>query len=281
MKRYLTAVLLLLLSLPAAAQSARDSVALATARWQTTPLGNGAEARTAQVELFGAPQHLALVIYPERAFATRVVQVDGRGRIPSRIGQEAGAEAAINGSYFNMREVDPITFTLSDGKVVNRGTMHNSPLSNGVVAARGRKDNRVEVFPCDSADYARIARRYRQALVAGPMLVHEGKELTYDTQDVIFTRRHPRSVVGTRSDGRVVLLVIDGRSEEHAAGTTVAETAYIARQLGLTEALNLDGGGSSSLWTRQEGVLNHPTDNRRYDHEGERSVPNGIVVLKR
>lgn len=281
MKRYLTAVLLLLLSLPAAAQSARDSVALATARWQTTPLGNGAEARTAQVELFGAPQHLALVIYPERAFATRVVQVDGRGRIPSRIGQEAGAEAAINGSYFNMREVDPITFTLSDGKVVNRGTMHNSPLSNGVVAARGRKDNCVEVFPCDSADYARIARRYRQALVAGPMLVHEGKELTYDTQDVIFTRRHPRSVVGTRSDGRVVLLVIDGRSEEHAAGTTVAETAYIARQLGLTEALNLDGGGSSSLWTRQEGVLNHPTDNRRYDHEGERSVPNGIVVLKR
>lgn len=281
MKRYLTAVLLLLLSLPAAAQSVRDSVALATARWQTTPLGNGAEARTAQVELFGAPQHLALVIYPERAFATRVVQVDGRGRIPSRIGQEAGAEAAINGSYFNMREVDPITFTLSDGKVVNRGTMHNSPLSNGVVAARGRKDNRVEVFPCDSADYARIARRYRQALVAGPMLVHEGKELTYDTQDVIFTRRHPRSVVGTRSDGRVMLLVIDGRSEEHAAGTTVAETAYIARQLELTEALNLDGGGSSSLWTRQEGVLNHPTDNRRYDHEGERSVPNGIVVLKR
>lgn len=281
MKRYLTAVLLLLLSLSAAAQSVRDSVALATARWQTTPLGNGAEARTAQVELFGAPQHLALVIYPERAFATRVVQVDGRGRIPSRIGQEAGAEAAINGSYFNMREVDPITFTLSDGKVVNRGTMHNSPLSNGVVAARGRKDNRVEVFPCDSADYARIARRYRQALVAGPMLVHEGKELTYDTQDVIFTRRHPRSVVGTRSDGRVMLLVIDGRSEEHAAGTTVAETAYIARQLGLTEALNLDGGGSSSLWTRQEGVLNHPTDNRRYDHEGERSVPNGIVVLKR
>ena len=43
MKRYLTAVLLLLLAIPAAAQSVRDSVALATARWQTTPLGDGAE----------------------------------------------------------------------------------------------------------------------------------------------------------------------------------------------------------------------------------------------
>ena len=76
MKRYLTAALLLLLTIPATAQSARDSVALATARWQTTPLGDGAEARTTQVELFGAPQHLALVIYPARAFSTRVVQVE-------------------------------------------------------------------------------------------------------------------------------------------------------------------------------------------------------------
>ena len=281
MKRYLSGALLLLLALPAAAQTSRDSVALATAQWQTVRLDNGAEARTTRVELFGAPQNLSLVIYPGRDFTTRVVQVDGRGRVPSRLGEEAGADVAINGSYFNMKEVEPITFTLSDGKVVCRGKMHNSPLSNGVVAARGRKGNRVEVFPCDSADYAHIARKYRSALVAGPMLVHKGREMTYDSQDILFTRRHPRSVVGTRPDGRVVLLVIDGRFPEQAAGTTIAETAYVARQLGLTEALNLDGGGSSSLWTRQEGVLNHPTDNRRYDHEGERSVPNGLVVLGR
>lgn len=79
----------------------------------------------------------------------------------------------------------------------------------------------------------------------------------------------------------MVLLVIDGRFPGRAAGATIAETAYIARQLGLTEALNLDGGGSSSLWTRRLGVLNHPTDNKRFDHEGERAVPNGIVVFRR
>ena len=46
------------------------------------------------------------------------------------------------------------------------------------------------------------------------------------------------------------------------------------------QALNLDGGGSSTLWTAQEGVLNHPYDNRRFDHEGERGVPNCIVVRR-
>lgn len=69
------------------------------------------------------------------------------------------------------------------------------------------------------------------------------------------------------------MAVIDGRFKGQGDGATIAETAYIARQLGLTEALNLDGGGSSTLWTAQEGVLNHPYDNRRFDHEGERGAP--------
>ena len=52
----------------------------------------------------------------------------------------------------------------------------------------------------------------------------------------------------------------------------------IARLLGLVDALNLDGGGSSTLWTARKGVLNHPYDNHRFDHAGERAVPNCIVV---
>lgn len=54
------------------------------------------------------------------------------------------------------------------------------------------------------------------------------------------------------------MAVIDGRAKGQAAGATIAETAYIARLLGLTDALNLDGGGSSALWTAQEGVVSHP-----------------------
>ena len=279
--RKLTGALLLLASLPAAAQTPRDSAALAQAEWQTTDLGGGAVARRTQTELFGTQQTLSVAIYPRRGFSTLVVQPEGAARATSRLGEEAGADIAINGSYFHMKSAEPITFVLSDGEIRNRGTMKPSPLTNGVAAVRGRKGRRVEILPCDTADYPRIARRYRSALAAGPMLVHEGEILNYDTDDTFYTGRHPRSVIGTRSDGSVVLLVIDGRFPGRAAGATIAETAYIARQLGLTEALNLDGGGSSSLWTRRLGVLNHPTDNKRFDHEGERAVPNGIVVFRR
>ena len=48
--------------------------------------------------------------------------------------------------------------------------------------------------------------------------------------------------------------------------------------LGMTDAINLDGGGSTTLWTEKTGVINHPYDNRKFDHDGERSVPNLIVV---
>lgn len=91
----------------------------------------------------------------------------------------------------------------------------------------------------------------------------------------------PRSLIGKRPNGEVVMAVIDGRAKGQAAGATIAETAYIARLLGLTDALNLDGGGSSALWTAQEGVVSHPSDNRRFDHAGERAVPNGIVARPR
>ena len=59
---------------------------------------------------------------------------------------------------------------------------------------------------------------------------------------------------------------------------TIAELTGLAQRLGLTNALNLDGGGSSTLWVLPEGVINHPSDNGSFDHAGERIVPNAIVV---
>lgn len=112
------------------------------------------------------------------------------------------------------------------------------------------------------------------------MLVRDGRSVEYDSEDSFYARRHPRTLIGKRADGTVVMAVIDGRFKGQADGTTIAETAYIARQLGLVDALNLDGGGSSTLWTAQEGVLNHPYDNKRFDHEGERGVPNSIVIRR-
>ena len=86
-------------------------------------------------------------------------------------------------------------------------------------------------------------------LQAGPMLV-KGGEKVFDPEG--FNPRtlsvpHPRSFVG--SDGeRLWFVVIDGRDPWHSNGTTIAETAAATQRLGLIDALNLDGGGSSSIW---------------------------------
>ena len=79
------------------------------------------------------------------------------------------------------------------------------------------------------------------------------------------------------------MIVVDGRFPGQAAGMTIGELIYLVRQLGLYSALNLDGGGSSTLWTAQEGVLNHPYDNRRFDHDVVRLtslLPVKIVSVK-
>ena len=69
----------------------------------------------------------------------------------------------------------------------------------------------------------------------------------------------------------------DLRSGE-ADGMTIPELTSLCLQLGLTDALNLDGGGSSTLWTHKAGVINNPCDNRRFDHAGQRRVPNALII---
>ena len=59
---------------------------------------------------------------------------------------------------------------------------------------------------------------------------------------------------------------------------TIAELTALSARLGLTEAINLDGGGSSTLWVLPAGVLNHPSDNGQFDHEGQRIIPNAVIV---
>ena len=73
-------------------------------------------------------------------------------------------------------------------------------------------------------------------------------------------------------------IVVDGRFPAQADGMTIFELEVLCQSLGLYEAINLDGGGSSTLWARGSGVLNHPYDNKLFDHEGERTVPNAIIV---
>jgi len=87
--------------------------------------------------------------------------------------------------------------------------------------------------------------------------------------------RHPRTAVGARADGAVVLAVVDGRQPILSVGMTIGELAALMTELGCVEAINLDGGGSTTMVIRGR-VVNHPSD-----AGGERPVGDALLVFLR
>ncbi|MFB7991391.1 phosphodiester glycosidase family protein [Streptomyces sp. NPDC056002] len=89
--------------------------------------------------------------------------------------------------------------------------------------------------------------------------------------------RHPRTVAGIKEDGTLLLVVIDGRLPGRSVGATFTEAARILVGLGAKDAVNLDGGGSSTMVVSGR-VRNSPTDGPG-SRPGERRVSNAIVVI--
>jgi len=107
------------------------------------------------------------------------------------------------------------------------------------------------------------------AIGGGPVLVTKGEARQWDPPGP----RHPRTALGWDNKS-LYLVVVDGRQTDLSAGMTFPELASLMRSLGCTEAMNLDGGGSSTLWLGGQ-VVNSPSDGR------ERSVANALVVLRK
>jgi len=89
------------------------------------------------------------------------------------------------------------------------------------------------------------------------------------------TERHPRTVIGTSGDGRIWLIAVDGRDKALSLGMSFAELQNLVTRVGLVDALNLDGGGSTTMVVRGV-VVNHPSD-----ATGPRKVSDAIVVRAR
>jgi hypothetical protein len=84
--------------------------------------------------------------------------------------------------------------------------------------------------------------------------------------------RHPRTMIGTAQDGTIWLIAVDGRQPQHSVGMTLLELRDFAHRLGLVTALNLDGGGSTTMWVQGQ-VMNSPSD-----AAGPRKVSDALLV---
>lgn len=84
-------------------------------------------------------------------------------------------------------------------------------------------------------------------------------------------------ISGEETTPKIVIVVVDGRHKE-AVGLTLQELALLLREMGCQDAINLDGGGSSTMYINGYGVVNHPSGNAIFDHEGERAVRTVILI---
>ena len=116
-------------------------------------------------------------------------------------------------------------------------------------------------------------------MTAGPMLLREGRYVPQRDDRTFVTKRHNRTALGLRPDGTVLLVVADGRFRHTAEGFSLTELQMVMRWLGCCDAINLDGGGSTTMYVKSRGVVNHPSDNNTHDHDGQRPVSNAILIL--
>ncbi|WP_169720733.1 phosphodiester glycosidase family protein [Arenibacter certesii] len=182
------------------------------------------------------------------------------------------AVAAINGSYFDTKNGGSTVFFKKAGEIKNETrsgfNWYRENAGLGIDAA-----GKISIIRKPASGWRDVEGE--SLLVSGPLLMMDGEILSQD-DNKFNNNRHPRTAIGVTADNRILAVVVDGRASQ-AQGASVEEMAIIMEALGCRDAMNLDGGGSSTAWVKNYGVVNYPSDNKKFDHEGERGVATVIT----
>jgi len=273
------------------AQSAADSAIIAQIKWNKQKAEKGVVWKQAHLDdLYNSQQEINIL---EIDLRRKNIDVSFNGlanglKLTSDFVQEEGAIGGINGSYFDMKDGGSITYFKVNGEVVNESLASaRSKLDlrlNGaiIIDADHGKGALVNVVAADTANRKWASElKAPDVMVCGPLLIMNDTLVTLSS-DAFNNNRHPRSAVAIK-DNKLILITVDGRNNQ-AYGMSLPELAFFLKQIGAEKALNLDGGGSTALvlnTKREKSVLNYPTDNKKFDHEGERPVANVILIKKK
>lgn len=193
---------------------------------------------------------------------------------------EAKAVAAVNAGFFNIQGGGSVTYIRTGGVIAEPDTAVRwkpGPNMNGSVLIDTEGNVSTSLKMPNSWYDSHI--EYPEVLVTGPVLLSGDKKVALPSTSLVVTK-HPRSVIGIINKHKVVLVTIDGRTDQ-AAGMTLNEIADLMISLNCMDAVNLDGGGSTTMWISGKpftGVVNMPCDNKKFDHAGERSVSDIIII---
>ncbi|WP_051542215.1 cell wall-binding repeat-containing protein [Clostridium lundense] len=177
--------------------------------------------------------------------------------------------AAVNGDFYYMVTGEPIGVIHKDGRAVR--SKHDPKWNFFAIKRDGTP------IIGDSKTYDEVKGDLEEALGGNAILVKDGS--VYQTPPV-GSYREPRTAVGIKEDGTVFFVAIDGKQEPYSAGISVKDLANLMIDMGAVQALNLDGGGSTTFVGKKPGTDNLTVWNRPSDGV-ERNVANSWLAVTR
>lgn len=214
---------------------------------------------------FQTNQNLNIVMRNGKLKSQNVTALNGRGKDSTKFYYVTRSAIGIN----KKREAD-VAWVFTDSARRHAYAFEDSPV---VAIGKSRSPNLKSL---NRFDYSKW--KVETAIGGGPALIHDGKIKITNKQEQMFVSgekdKHPRTAMGYTKNGKLIILVIQGRFPGKAEGATLQQEAQILLDLGCYEALNLDGGGSSCMLVNGKQTI-HPSDST-----GQRPVP-GVFVIGR
>ncbi|GAA0726991.1 hypothetical protein GCM10008905_24100 [Clostridium malenominatum] len=173
--------------------------------------------------------------------------------------------AGVNGDFYYMVTGEPIGVIHKDGKGIK--TSHAAGWDFfGIL-----KDGTPIIG--DGETYKEVKDDLEEALGGSALLVKDGY-----VNEGLSAEREPRTAVGIKEDGSVFFITVDGRQEPYSAGISLLDLGRLMKDMGAVQALNLDGGGSTTYISKKPvsntlSVSNKPSEGR------ERRVGNSWLVV--
>ena len=254
-------------------QSGTDSREMQETDWQSRTISEGITLKSALTNLFNSAQAIYVVEIDTAGGVFEFgVAVAGPPLVTSAFAVQEKAMVAVNATFFNMKEGYNVHYVkVNDSIVATTDEKEFGIRATGLFTAEGEEAD-ISLWGPEREDAGIISSE--DAIVSGPLLIDDRVDQPLDSIN-FNTNRHPRTMVGITGNGRLLLVVVDGRQPGYADGMSLFELRTLAHSLGCTDALNLDGGGSTTLVIAGQGsngVVNRPSG------KVERPVPSILFV---
>ena len=184
----------------------------------------------------------------------------------SDIASENNAILAINGDYYGARQ---------SGYVIRNGSLYRNSSGNRDALAIMKNGEFKFVSEGETSAETLLQNGALQVFSFGPVLLEDGSIAVTENDEVgMAMASNPRTAIGYLGKNHYVFVVSDGRTSE-SAGLSLYELASFMKSLGVSDAYNLDGGGSSTMVFKGE-VINTPTTN---GHSSEERAVSDILYI--